>query len=46
MEFAEILNISRTHLSNIEAPNKKTSMSLDLLFLIADKLDVTAAELL
>jgi transcriptional regulator with XRE-family HTH domain len=39
-ELAEILNISRTHLSNIEAPNMVTSMSLNMLFLIADALEV------
>ena len=40
MEFAEILDISRTHLSNIEAPNKPTSISLDLLFQISEVLDI------
>lgn len=40
IEFAEKIDVSRTHLSNIEAPKMKTSVSLDLLFKIADILDV------
>jgi len=40
MEFAELIDVSRTHLSNIEAPNKTTSISLDLLFRISDILDI------
>lgn len=40
IEFAEKIDVSRTHLSNIEAPKMKTSLSLDLLFKIADVLDV------
>ena len=31
-ELAEAVQISRTHMSNIEAPNTKTSISLNLLF--------------
>ena len=40
MKFAEMIDISRTHLSNIEAPNVPTSISLELLFKIAEVLDV------
>ena len=35
-ELAEATNLSRTHISNIEAPNGKTSISLNKLFDIAD----------
>jgi len=44
IEFAEQIDVSRTHLSNIEAPKMKTSLSLDLLFKIADALDVDIKE--
>ena len=40
MELSEMIDVSRTHLSNIEAPNKPTSISLDLLFKISEVLDV------
>lgn len=40
MELAELIDVSRTHLSNIEAPNKPTSVSLDLLFKISEVLDI------
>ena len=40
MEFSEMINVSRTHLSNIEAPNKSTAISLDLLFEISEVLEV------
>lgn len=46
LELAEKLNISRTHLSNIEAPNVSTSMSLELLLNIANILDIPASSLL
>ena len=46
MQLAEKANISRTHLSNIEAPNMPTSISLETLFGIAEILDVPAAYLL
>lgn len=39
-QLAESLNISRTHLSNIEAPEAATSFSLELLFEISDVLNV------
>lgn len=45
LQLAEAVNISRTHMSNIEAPNVPTSVSLDTLFEIADTLDVDIASL-
>ena len=39
-ELAEATNLSRTHISNIEAPNGKTSISLNKLFDIADVLKI------
>ena len=44
-ELAEATNISRTHISNIEAPNGKTSISLNKLFDIADVLEVPVKDL-
>ena len=46
MKLAEQVNISRTHMSNIEAPNMPTSISLDTLLDIADALDIPVANLL
>jgi len=46
LQLAEKINISRTHMSNIEAPNMPTSISLETLFDIADVLDVPVAHLL
>jgi len=43
--LAELADISRTHLSNIEAPNVDKSVSLDVLFDIADALDVPVSKL-
>ena len=40
LQLAEKIDVSRTHLSNIEAPNVPTSISLELLFKISDILDV------
>lgn len=40
LQLAEAIDISRTHMSNIEAPNVPTSVSLDTLFDIADALNV------
>lgn len=40
LKLAEAVNISRTHMSNIEAPNVPTSVSLDKLFEIAESLDI------
>ena len=45
MQLAERVNISRTHMSNIEAPNAKTSISINKLFDIADALDVDPADI-
>lgn len=45
LQLAEAVNISRTHMSNIEAPNVPTSVSLDTLFEIADILEVDIASL-
>lgn len=42
---AEATNLSRTHISNIEAPNGKTSISLNKLFDIADVLEVPVKDL-
>lgn len=44
-ELAEATNLSRTHISNIEAPNGKTSISLKKLFDIADVLEVPVKDL-
>lgn len=40
LQLAEKIDVSRTHLSNIEAPNVPTSISLDLLFRISEVLDI------
>lgn len=45
IQLAEKINISRTHMSNIEAPNMVTSISLDVVFSIADVLDISPAVL-
>ena len=44
-ELAEATNLSRTHISNIEAPNGKTSISLNKLFDLADVLEVPVKDL-
>lgn len=44
-ELAKATNLSRTHISNIEAPNGKTSISLNKLFDIADVLEVPVKDL-
>ena len=46
LQLSEKIGISRTHMSNIEAPNMPTSISLETLMDIADALDVTAGTLL
>lgn len=46
LQLAEKIDISRTHLSNIEAPNVPTSISLETLFRIADALDIPPVNLL
>ena len=40
VQIAEIVDISRTHISNIEAPNMVTPISLELAFNIADALEI------
>ncbi len=40
VELAKAVDLSRTHISNLEAPNMPTSISLDKLFEIADVLGV------
>ena len=39
-DLAEAVNLSRTHISNLEATGMKTSISLEKLFDIADVLNV------
>ena len=46
LELAEKVDLSRTHISNIEAPNMPTAISLDALLDIADILEVPAKNLL
>jgi transcriptional regulator with XRE-family HTH domain len=46
LQLSEAVNISRTHMSNIEAPNMHTSISLETLLDIADALEIPAANLL
>lgn len=45
-QLAEKAGMSRSHLSSIEAPNIVRPFSLEILFNIADALDVEASELL
>ncbi len=40
-QLAELVDISRTHISNIEAPNMVTPISLELAFNIADALQIS-----
>ena len=40
MQLAELIDVSRTHISNLEAPNMEKSISPDKLFDISDALDV------
>ena len=46
LQLAEKVDISRTHMSNIEAPNMRTAVSLDTLLDIAETLDVPVQILL
>lgn len=46
LQLSEAINISRTHMSNIEAPNMPTSISLETLLDIADTLEIPVANLL
>ena len=41
LQLAEECDLSRTHISNLEAPNMPTSISLEALFDIADVLEVS-----
>lgn len=45
LQLAESAGISRTHISNIEAPNMPTSISLETLLDIADALEVPLSSL-
>lgn len=45
LQLAECVNLSRTHISNLEAPNMRTSISLSKLFDIADALKVPVEKL-
>ena len=44
VELAEKVKLSRTHISNLEAPGMKTSISLEKLLDIADALKVPVAK--
>lgn len=44
-QLAEKINVSRTHISNIEAPNVLTTFSSTTLFDIADVLEVKLCDL-
>ena len=46
LQLAELAGISRTHMSNIEAPNMPTSISLDTLMDLADILQIPVCSLL
>ncbi len=41
IQLAERIGISRTHMSNIEAPNMVTPISLEVIFKIADTLEIS-----
>ena len=45
IQLAEKVGISRTHMSNIEAPNMITPLSLEVIFKIADALEIPAEQL-
>lgn len=45
IQLAEYTNLSRTHISNLEAPNMPTSISLEKLFDISDILEVPIGKL-
>ena len=46
IRLAEIAGISRTHMSNIEAPRMEKSVSLDVFFDLAEALGVEPGKLL
>lgn len=45
LQLAEAVGLSRTHISNLEAPNMPTSISLEKIFDIADALGVPVKDL-
>ena len=45
-ELADAIGISRTHLSNIEAPNATKSVSVEVIFDIADALKINPSKLM
>ena len=45
LQLAERIGISRTHMSNIEAPNGDVGLSLDVLLDIAGALEIPIAKL-
>ena len=45
-QLVEKANLSRTYLASIEAPNVVRAMSLEVLFRIADALEIPASKLL
>lgn len=45
MELAECINISRTYISNIEAPKTCVNPTLDVILNIADALDIPVSKL-
>jgi len=46
LQLAEMIGISRTHMSNIEAPQMATTVSMEVLFDIANALEVEPGKLL
>ena len=46
LQLAEKIGVSRTHVSNIEAPNMPTAVSLETLLEIDDALKIPAKSLL
>lgn len=46
LQLAELIGLSRTHISNIEAPNMPTAVSLETLLDIADALNVPVKKLM
>lgn len=46
LQLAEMLDISRTHMSNIEAANVNTRISMELLFRMADVFGIDPRDLL
>lgn len=44
-ELAKVIGISRTHMSNIEAPRMPTQVAVETLLRIADALEVNPARL-